>query len=109
LSSTGGRSLLRLAWSVPALGSLVGGAHPAAAQPIEPPRVVPVMVLPGDYPYDARRLPFNLTAVDDVRAWYGRALAGVTFVAEPLVGRWRRRTFAETLDGAGRRVIFHID
>ena len=56
------------------------------------------MVLPGDYPYDARRLPFNLTAVDDVRAWYGRALAGVTFVAEPLVVRRSRHTFAELAD-----------
>ncbi len=74
------------------------GPGPILAQPAEPPRVVPVLVFPADYAYDARRLPFRLTAVDDVRAWYGRALDGVTFVAEPLVVRRSRHTFAELAD-----------
>jgi hypothetical protein len=77
---------------------LVTVAPPAATQEAEPPRVVPVVLLPADYRYDARRLPFSITAVDDVRAWYGRALDGVTFVAEPLVVRRSRHTFAELAD-----------
>jgi hypothetical protein len=73
-------------------------AAPVRAQPAEPPRVVPVLVFPADYTYDARRLPFTLTAVDDVRAWYGRALGGVTFVAEPVVVRRSRHAFSELAD-----------
>jgi len=57
-----------------------------------------VLVLPRDYAFDARRLAFDLAAVKDVQAWYGRALDGVTFVAEPLTVRWSRHAFAELAD-----------
>ena len=87
----------RLAWPAISVLAFVAAA-PVRAQLGEPPRVVPVLVLPADYTYDARRLEFTLTAVDDVRAWYGRAMGGATFVAEPLVVRRSRHTFAELAD-----------
>jgi len=63
-----------------------------------PPRVVPVAVVPRDLPFDSRRLPFDLAAIADVRAWYARVLRGLTFTADPLVVRRSRSTFMELAD-----------
>jgi hypothetical protein len=64
----------------------------------EPPRVVPVHLVPKDHSFDPRRLALNLAALEDVRAWYARALGGRTFVAEPLSVQRSRHTFAELAD-----------
>lgn len=61
----------------------------------EPPRVVPVYLVPRDYVVPLDRVPYHVSVVDDVRRWYGRATAGRTFVAEPLLVQVSRHTFAE--------------
>jgi hypothetical protein len=65
---------------------------------VEPPRVVPVHLVPKDHQFDHRRLALNLAALEDVRAWYARALGGPTFVAEPFIVQRSRHTFAELAD-----------
>lgn len=70
----------------------------ATAQTAEPPRVVPIQVVPRDHAFDPRRLHLNLAALEDVRRWYARALGGATFAAEPLVVQRSRHTFAELAD-----------
>lgn len=54
--------------------------------------------MPRDLPLDIQRLPLDLAAVADVRAWYARSLDGPTFTADPLLIRKSRHTFAELAD-----------
>jgi hypothetical protein len=70
----------------------------ASAQTAEPPRVVPIHLVPRDHAFDARRLALNLAALEDVRSWYARALGGPTFVAEPFIVQRSRHTFAQLAD-----------
>ena len=66
---------------------------PAAAQ--EPPRVVPVYLVPRDSGFPLEGVRYHAKALADVRRWYGRVLGGRTFVHEPLVVQVSRHTFAE--------------
>jgi hypothetical protein len=66
-----------------------------AQSPQEPPRVVPVYLVPRDYAVPLERIPYHVQVVDDVRRWYGRATGGHTFIAEPLIVQVSRHAFAE--------------
>ena len=61
----------------------------------EPPRVMPVYLVPRDYAVPLDRVPYHVGVVDDVRRWYGRATGGRTFTSEPLIVQVSRHTFAE--------------
>lgn len=79
-----------------ALGAAASGTPPLAAQDTDlPPRVVPVYVVPADHAFDPQRLRLHVQAVGDVRMWYARALGGATFVADPVMVRRSRHTFAQ--------------
>lgn len=69
--------------------------HMLLAGPQEPPRVVPVYLVPGDYPVPLERVRYHARVIDDVRAWYARATGGWTFTTEPLVVQISRHRFAE--------------
>jgi hypothetical protein len=58
-------------------------------------RVIPVLYLPADLPFDSARLRLQVEAVRDVRAWYAERLGGLSFFADPLVVQRSRHTFAE--------------
>jgi hypothetical protein len=66
-----------------------------AQSPQEPPRVVPVYLVPRDYAVPLERIPYHVQVVDDVWRWYGRATGGRTFIAEPLIVQLSRHTFTE--------------
>jgi hypothetical protein len=61
----------------------------------EPPRVMPVYLVPRDASFPYRGVQYHAHVLADVRAWYGRVLDGRTFVYEPLVVQMSRHTFAE--------------
>jgi hypothetical protein len=61
----------------------------------EPPRVMPVYLVPRDYAVPLERVPYHVRVMDDVRRWYGRATGGRTFTAEPLIVQVSRHSFAE--------------
>lgn len=61
----------------------------------EPPRLIPVYLVPKDLDVPPRGVAYHLAVLEDVRRWYGRVLGGRTFVAEPLVVQQSRYTFAE--------------
>ena len=61
----------------------------------EPPRVMPIYLVPRDYAVPLAGVRYHARALDDVRRWYGRVLTGRTFVAEPLVVQVSRHAFAE--------------
>lgn len=61
----------------------------------EPPRLIPVYLVPNDSGFPLAGVTYHVTALEDVRHWYGRVLGGRTFVAEPLVVQRSRHTFAE--------------
>lgn len=94
---SGGWGVVRPARWFPLLTALATPAD-LVAQTVEPPRVVPIHLVPKDHGFDARRLALNLAALEDVRAWYARALDGPTFVAEPFIVQRSRHTFAELTD-----------
>jgi len=58
-------------------------------------RVVPVLYLPADETFDARRLDLQVTAVRDAQEWYAQRTGGYTFYSEPLIIQRSRHTFAE--------------
>ena len=60
----------------------------------EPARVLPVYLVPRDYPVPFERVVYHVRAMGDVRQWYGRVLGGRTFVYEPLVVQVSRHPFA---------------
>src|SRR3989442_3994171 len=61
----------------------------------EPPRVMPIYIVPRDYAVPLAGVRYHARALDDVRRWYGRGLSGRTFVPEPLVVQASRHAFAE--------------
>jgi hypothetical protein len=68
---------------------------PASAAAQEPPRVVPVYLVPRDYAVPLERVPYHIRVLDDVRRWYARVTGGRSFVAEPLIVQVSRHSFAE--------------
>jgi hypothetical protein len=79
------------------LPALVLALATAAPLPAQAPgsRVLPVLYLPADLPFDTARLRLQVAAVRDVRAWYAERLGGLSFYADPLVVQRSRHTFAE--------------
>src|SRR5574341_1791439 len=61
----------------------------------EPPRVLPIYLVPRDSGFPSQGVAYHARALEDVRQWYGRVLGGRTFVYEPLVVQVSRHTFAE--------------
>lgn len=61
----------------------------------EPPRVIPIYLVPRDYQTPHAGVVYHARVMADVRAWYATVLGGRTFVAEPLVVQVSRHTFAE--------------
>jgi hypothetical protein len=76
--------ILALLWLLPT---------PGRAQ--EPPRVMPIYLVPRDDSFPFRGVRYHARVIADVRAWYGRVLGGRTFIYEPLVVQRSRHTFAE--------------
>jgi hypothetical protein len=66
-----------------------------AQEAVPQPRVIPVYLIPQDLVFDYRRLRLHVQAVQDVRRWYGRALNGPTFDADPVIVHQSRHTFDE--------------
>lgn len=58
-------------------------------------RVVPVLYLPSDEVFDARRLELQVGGVRDAQEWYALRTGGHTFFADPLIVQRSRHTFAE--------------
>lgn len=78
------------------LAAVIGGALVAgtlSAQ--EPPRVMPVYLVPGNDSFPRAGLAYHVPALEDVRRWYGQVTGGRTFVYEPLTVQVSRHTFAE--------------
>jgi len=71
------------------------GLLPSAGAAQEPPRVVPVYVIPGDYAVPRERIAYHVRVLDDVRGWYARATGGWTFMTEPLIVQISRHPFAQ--------------
>ena len=69
-------------------------SSPVAAAAQEPARVLPIYLVPRDYPVPLERVVYHVRAMADVRQWYGRVLGGRTFVYEPLVVQVSRHPFA---------------
>jgi hypothetical protein len=66
---------------------------PAAAQ--EPPRVLPIYLVPRDQSIPRAGVEYHVRVLQDVRRWYGQVLGGRTFVYEPLTVQVSRYTFAQ--------------
>src|SRR5512135_1136140 len=61
----------------------------------EPPRVIPIYLVPRDYQVPHAGVVYHAKVMADVRAWYAKVLGGRTFVAEPLVVQRSRHSFAD--------------
>jgi hypothetical protein len=66
---------------------------PGAAQ--EPPRVLPIYLVPRDESVPRAGVAYHVRVLQDVRRWYGQVLGGRTFVYEPLTVQVSRYTFAQ--------------
>ena len=73
------------------VGVFPGGTLPAQ----EPPRVVPIYLVPNGDTVPHASLAYHVPVLEDVRRWYGRVTAGRTFVSEPLTVQISRHSFAE--------------
>jgi hypothetical protein len=84
--------LLKTLQSISTLAALGLTSSPVSAQRD---RVVPILYLPADLPFDAARLPLQAQAVRDAQAWYASRTGGFAFRADPLIVQRSRHTFAE--------------
>ncbi len=71
----------------------IGGTPPSSTH--VGPRVVPVYMVPSDMVPDTAGIRLVLQALPAVRAWYGRALHGPTYLDDPLTIQVSRHSFAE--------------
>jgi hypothetical protein len=61
----------------------------------EPPRVLPIYLVPGDMTFPPAGPAYHVRVLEDVRRWYGQATGGRAFVYEPLTLQVSRHTFAQ--------------